>query len=1506
MSYHSELNESVNNKNNHNDKQTGLELHCNNQIKENEVIDVNTNNILKVPSNRFKNVSFSGENHLQHQIYQHQLSLHRENSVRFSADKKRTENDLESKMNRMYSFLLVKYHFAFILLGVFICLVLTGVGFVKQPLPSFLDPKKGFGARGEGTLTSKLYVMKNINKELIKYQHYILNVYEQVKIANRSDFDVIDDKSPYEYGYDYENDYENETYDYYDEYQSKYDYWNEKDENERSNLEYENSMKLRNKRDLDFTKRIDWTKDEDLRFLNDKIIFKGLTGKAIIDMMPLNITITEESKKKAYVSQKKYNYDSIKSCDVSLDLNSNLEFYFTASDSLEAKKKENYNRNQTKKIEALQYFEDIDTEYSIHTDKNFPFLQKNDEIIETTYLLKKERNLLNIKNLKSLCHWDKKLTHKLAQTSVRLERAIQQSCYYSLPAAIALMNNKNDCMQITSDDVRNFLSLCKKCYPLQKAGILFLAAEDSKKKSDMDSLLTKNDPISKFMRLPFIKENVCFKNNLMHIVFEYLVDKEFMRENDNNSGSMIKNKSFNIKTSTLLILNDEISVKNATIPDTKNDFIYNSDFVFDFYMNDLNQKHHDDHVTKLNAINLIGIREEAAMRLISQEMSLVALAILFIVTATLLYLKSIVISMMINISVGMAIGIAFFIYRIIFDIELFPFLNMMAAFLLLGIACDDVFVLFDSWYNEKAKVIMEDLPEMIEKQYTMMGFSEDQVLKDINGSQIVDTKPVEAVEEYLLPPMFIERKFIDSYNEEKKKKILTKENPVESKRTENETLIQSNKTLSLRKNSGINIELENAGISIERLNDYMLNPGYIKMAILNDEQLIRVMGGTLRHAASSIFVTSFTTAAAFLSNYITKLPYVQLFGMFTGTCILVYFIMVITMLVAFVVTYEKYIKLWHCKLKPKFTDSWERIFNRLMEKIALMNYCAICRNLPKILIKLRFLFFTIFLILGISGMIAVFYKPKLKPPANWKYQFFRDGNLFENFEFVVKDEILAYINEEKRNLTNPEIFFVFGIKGRDTGSIFDPDDEGFLDYDKNFDFLDPISQQWLNDFINISIANRTDLFLGQELVKEWNDYLRSIQQMCYKTLGLDPTQIFKKIFLPYERESLSKCRDEINSFLQNSSIRNFESLMSSFPRRIIFIARGRDVTGILLRVNANRTFSDYHAVKDYYDGVNDFSSKSFESAPKGFDSGWFISISFALYDLQYQLISGTYSSLVASMAIALFILLLTSGNVIISILAIITISFSIADTIAIFVFLGWNLDILESVVIIMSVGLSVDFSCHYGVAYINADVHCITDTTLNSIFESAVTNQINTGLNQKENDIQNLKLVKESENLNITKTSSTSLKSTCKLTTFFKRISDHNKRCDRERFIRVEDIFNRVGSAVLMAAITTFLAGSSMFPSGLISFGKMGQFLMLVMCTSYLFATFFFVPMCAIFGPTKNFGKLNLKKVFKKIFSKCKCYLSKKTDADSDKKIKIPINSMTTEMNLKNQTPLSS
>jgi predicted RND superfamily exporter protein len=75
-----------------------------------------------------------------------------------------------------------------------------------------------------------------------------------------------------------------------------------------------------------------------------------------------------------------------------------------------------------------------------------------------------------------------------------------------------------------------------------------------------------------------------------------------------------------------------------------------------------------------------------------------------------------------------------------------------------------------------------------------------------------------------------------------------------------------------------------------------------------------------------------------------------------------------------------------------------------------------------------------------------------------------------------------------------------------------------------------------------------------------------------------------------------------------------------------------------------------------------------------------------------EVIRGTYTSLIFSMFFALVVLLFTSGNVLITVYAMLTIIFIIADTVAVFVLCGWELNILETIIIIMSVGLSVDFS----------------------------------------------------------------------------------------------------------------------------------------------------------------------------------------------------------------------
>ena len=80
------------------------------------------------------------------------------------------------------------------------------------------------------------------------------------------------------------------------------------------------------------------------------------------------------------------------------------------------------------------------------------------------------------------------------------------------------------------------------------------------------------------------------------------------------------------------------------------------------------------------------------------------------------------------------------------------------------------------------------------------------------------------------------------------------------------------------------------------------HPEETRRLLLTEEALIEIMSNTLKHAASSMFVTSFTTAAAFFTNILTNISFVQVFGVFTGTCILLYFIITVTAIAAFAVS----------------------------------------------------------------------------------------------------------------------------------------------------------------------------------------------------------------------------------------------------------------------------------------------------------------------------------------------------------------------------------------------------------------------------------------------------------------------------------------------------------------------------------------------------------------------------------------------------------------------------
>lgn len=73
--------------------------------------------------------------------------------------------------------------------------------------------------------------------------------------------------------------------------------------------------------------------------------------------------------------------------------------------------------------------------------------------------------------------------------------------------------------------------------------------------------------------------------------------------------------------------------------------------------------------------------------------------------------------------------------------------------------------------------------------------------------------------------------------------------------------------------------------------------------------------------------------------------------------------------------------------------------------------------------------------------------------------------------------------------------------------------------------------------------------------------------------------------------------------------------------------------------------------------------------------------------------------MITAICFSFVILLLATGNILLSTLAIICVAIVITSTVAIMVFNGWELGVGESIGVVVMIGLSVDYVVHLAADY---------------------------------------------------------------------------------------------------------------------------------------------------------------------------------------------------------------
>ena len=527
--------------------------------------------------------------------------------------------------------------------------------------------------------------------------------------------------------------------------------------------------------------------------------------------------------------------------------------------------------------------------------------------------------------------------------------------------------------------------------------------------------------------------------------------------------------------------------------------------------------------------------------------------------------------------------------------------------------------------------------------------------------------------------------------------------------------------------------------------------------------LVIAVEDALRHATATMFVTSATTTTALFSSMLSDITAVKCFSLFSGLAILMNFVLTLSWLPAVIILQHRLMEIC-CKKGDDEISSWSRALERMLTPFRVF----FDKILPFIVVKFKYLWLVSFTLLGIGGAVVVFFKPGLKLPSSSEFQVLRTDNYLEQYDLTYKE----HFNYEKSG-NRMEGFVLFGVKSKYSGNPWDPDDYGKLFVDHDFEFSSPEHQLWFQKFChelkNQSFYHSTSSWHDICLISQLNDFMNrdcgendALFPCCNKSTFPYPTPVFTTCF--------TQCYASGNCFISMKYSQSDEKILAF------------DISFL----STTFTSFDFNVMNKYWSEVNGWMQTQFATAPQSLSSVFFTSQSgdqLWFFDLQKNLASGTLISLGVTFAISTAILICTILNIILALYAILSVAFVTFVTMGSLVLLGWELNIFESVIFTLAIGLSIDFTIHYGVAY--------------------------------------------------------------SLAPFYHRIE------------RTEYSIQTMGSAITIAALSTFIAGALMLPATVNAYLQLGVFMMLVMSISWVYSTLYFQSLCMIFGPHGKFGQLN-------------------------------------------------
>ena len=340
------------------------------------------------------------------------------------------------------------------------------------------------------------------------------------------------------------------------------------------------------------------------------------------------------------------------------------------------------------------------------------------------------------------------------------------------------------------------------------------------------------------------------------------------------------------------------------------------------------------------------------------------------------------------------------------------------------------------------------------------------------------------------------------------------------------------------------------------------------------------------------------------------------------------------------------------------------------------------------------------LLVALSAFI-VFGSPGLALPSSSNFQVFPKSNLMENYDMQMKTKFrFASGNEDgESEMGRMPITIMWGLKAASNGAYYDTYDLGSLDYDPDFDISSPESQRWLRQFCR-DIRNQSfygnlhgGLQMSNCFLERLVDWMKS--PCDDRIAGENLRPCCNESTFPYPRHVLALCMGRASKAL--ARMRGAE-LYTTMPGPRYDPLSGEILT-FTVQFDSNQTFSrSYAEIDGFFHNVESWTREQMASAPRGMRGGWFVSF-LDFYALQESLLWGTRDSLLIALGLVLIVMVVATSSFRVAVFALITIAAIILVTAAILVAAGWDLNVLESVTLTVGIGLAIDTTLHYAVAF---------------------------------------------------------------------------------------------------------------------------------------------------------------------------------------------------------------